>query len=90
MRPWETASAMYSKCIVEPFISTPIAMMASKGARVVVEARVGVASAVATSSRRCVAAWTSVDAALVVVVVVLVFSATPLLLVLEVCICSTP
>lgn len=28
--PFETASAMYSKCIVSPFISTPIAITASK------------------------------------------------------------
>jgi hypothetical protein len=31
MRPWETASEMYSKCIVSPLISTPIAITASKG-----------------------------------------------------------
>ena len=31
IRPCETASQMYSKCIVEPLISTPIAMTASKG-----------------------------------------------------------
>lgn len=32
MRPCETASAMYSKCMVSPLIRTPMAMMASKGA----------------------------------------------------------
>lgn len=32
MSPVDTASAMYSKCIVSPFMSTPMAMMASKGA----------------------------------------------------------
>ena len=31
MRPWDVASAMYSKCKVSPLISTPIAMMAEKG-----------------------------------------------------------
>lgn len=31
IRPCDTASEMYSKCIVSPLISTPIAMMASKG-----------------------------------------------------------
>lgn len=31
MSPCETASAMYSKCMVSPFISTPIAIMASNG-----------------------------------------------------------
>lgn len=32
IRPEETASAMYSKCMVWPFMRTPIAMRASKGA----------------------------------------------------------
>jgi len=32
MRPWDTESAMYSKCIVSPLMRTPIAMMASNGA----------------------------------------------------------
>lgn len=31
MSPWDTASAMYSKCMVSPLIRTPTAMMASKG-----------------------------------------------------------
>lgn len=31
MSPCETASEIYSKCIVSPFISTPIAIIASKG-----------------------------------------------------------
>lgn len=32
IKPWEVASAMYSKCIVSPLMSTPMAIMASKGA----------------------------------------------------------
>lgn len=32
MSPWLTASDMYSKCMVSPLMSTPIAMMASNGA----------------------------------------------------------
>lgn len=32
MSPVDTASAMYSKCMVSPFMRTPMAMMASKGA----------------------------------------------------------
>jgi len=31
MSPWLTASEMYSKCIVSPLISTPMAIIASKG-----------------------------------------------------------
>lgn len=31
MSPWLTASAMYSKCMVAPLMSTPMAMIASKG-----------------------------------------------------------
>ena len=31
MRAWETVSEMYSKCIVSPFIKTPMAITASKG-----------------------------------------------------------
>lgn len=46
MSPWLTASAMYSKCIVSPLISTPIAIRASKGPDLLLSAAASEGSAV--------------------------------------------
>ena len=65
--PWDTASAMYSKCIVWPLISTPMAIMASNAPPVVVPSVLSVPeplpllvkSLVEADDRRSVAADTS-------------------------------
>lgn len=51
IKPLETLSDMYSKCIVSPLISTPIAMMASKGPVETVVAATVVRSLVEPPSR---------------------------------------
>lgn len=55
IRPWDTLSAMYSKCMVSPFMRTPIAIMASKGAVALVSAGGEVRSRAEVEPRRSVA-----------------------------------